>query len=134
MTYSEKLNSVRKKRGYTLRKLSDESHINASYLSEILRGYDVPTEEEHKLLEEILSYKNHCRRVLDKDAFKSKSEMAYTTYILHCIECKHKHDTIGRAGILVCPICHEHIIYMRNVSNGHSWGKCETEGCIGWMM
>lgn len=36
-------------------------------------------------------------------------------------------------GIIECPKCGGKLHYTR-ASNGHVWGKCETENCLSWMQ
>lgn len=38
------------------------------------------------------------------------------------------------SGTIVCPLCKGKLHYTISGYNGHVWGKCETDGCLGWMM
>jgi hypothetical protein len=38
------------------------------------------------------------------------------------------------AGHVECPKCKGKLGYSIARSNGHVWGKCETTGCLSWMM
>jgi C4-type Zn-finger protein len=33
-----------------------------------------------------------------------------------------------------CPVCKGILHYSISNYNNHIWGKCETEGCLNWMM
>ena len=37
------------------------------------------------------------------------------------------------SGIIECPKCKGKLRYTRH-SNGHVWGKCETENCLSWLQ
>lgn len=37
-------------------------------------------------------------------------------------------------GTIMCPKCGSSIHYIIASTNGHIWGKCETEKCLCWMM
>lgn len=38
-----------------------------------------------------------------------------------------------KQGLVPCPRCEGKLGYSV-ASNGHIWGKCETHGCLAWMM
>jgi hypothetical protein len=38
----------------------------------------------------------------------------------------------GGAGVIECPKCSNSLHWTR-ASNGHVWGKCKTDKCMGWM-
>lgn len=38
----------------------------------------------------------------------------------------------GNSGVVECPNCGARLHWHRN-SNGHVWGRCETEGCAAWI-
>ena len=38
------------------------------------------------------------------------------------------------AGKITCPECGGNLHYTKASSNGHIWGKCQTEGCLAWMQ
>ena len=40
----------------------------------------------------------------------------------------------SKRGIIECPMCKGKLHYSISGFNGHIWGKCETEGCLSWMM
>lgn len=40
----------------------------------------------------------------------------------------------SKHGIIECPMCKGKLHYSISGFNGHIWGKCETEGCLSWMM
>ena len=51
---------------------------------------------------------------------------------IRIIHQKHK-DQTGIGGIIECPECQGRLFY--NIAyNGHIWGRCETIGCLSWMM
>ena len=37
-------------------------------------------------------------------------------------------------GKIPCPACGNHLSFSIAKLNGHIWGKCDTEGCLNWMM
>jgi hypothetical protein len=39
----------------------------------------------------------------------------------------------GKQGVIECPVCKGNLHLSQAASNGHVWGKCETEGCVSWM-
>lgn len=40
----------------------------------------------------------------------------------------------GSEGTIICPKCNGTLHYTVSGYNNHIWGKCETEGCLSWMM
>lgn len=36
-------------------------------------------------------------------------------------------------GSIKCPKCDSTLHYSISSYNGHIWGKCETNNCLGWM-
>lgn len=40
----------------------------------------------------------------------------------------------GPEGVVPCPVCAGSLQWTRAESNGHIWGKCETDGCLSWMQ
>ena len=40
----------------------------------------------------------------------------------------------GSKGTIECPKCNGALHYTVSGYNNHIWGKCETEGCLSWMM
>ena len=43
-------------------------------------------------------------------------------------------DEPGDAGTIACPTCSGRLNWTRDPSNGHVWGRCETDGCLCWMQ
>jgi len=39
-----------------------------------------------------------------------------------------------KRGTIICPVCGKNLHYTVSSYNGHIWGNCETDGCLGWMM
>lgn len=39
----------------------------------------------------------------------------------------------GKNEVIECPACNGNLHLTQASSNGHVWGKCETEGCVSWM-
>jgi hypothetical protein len=39
-----------------------------------------------------------------------------------------------QSGHIECPKCKSNLHFSVAKSNGHIWGKCETEKCLSWMM
>jgi hypothetical protein len=37
------------------------------------------------------------------------------------------------SGVVPCPACGKGLHFSVARSNGHVWGRCETEGCLAWM-
>jgi len=37
-------------------------------------------------------------------------------------------------GCIECPLCGCKLRFTVAKSNGHVWGKCETDGCLSWMQ
>ena len=44
-----------------------------------------------------------------------------------------KKPPLGKQGVIECPVCKGNLHLSQAASNGHVWGKCETEGCVSWM-
>lgn len=44
-----------------------------------------------------------------------------------------KSNRVGKAEVIKCPACAGRLHLSQAASNGHVWGKCETEGCVSWM-
>jgi hypothetical protein len=42
--------------------------------------------------------------------------------------------TKSAAGTIICPRCKGTLNYSVSGHNGHIWGKCDTDNCLGWMM
>ena len=40
----------------------------------------------------------------------------------------------GSKGVIECPACKGVLRYSVSGGNHHIWGKCETKGCLAWMM
>ncbi|KMO23000.1 hypothetical protein QR78_05680 [Methylobacterium indicum] len=40
----------------------------------------------------------------------------------------------GDEGEIPCPECSGRLRWARDPGNGHVWGKCESDGCLAWMM
>lgn len=49
------------------------------------------------------------------------------------VEVKQEHEGQHWKGIKECPVCKGRLHMSHAASNGHVWGKCETEGCVAWM-
>lgn len=39
----------------------------------------------------------------------------------------------GKQEVIDCPACGGRLHLSQAASNGHVWGKCETEDCVSWM-
>ncbi len=63
----------------------------------------------------------------DEEAFKIT-----TSAIKLCRD--HAAGKRGIGGDVECPKCKGRLNYTVAASNGHLWGKCETDGCLAWMM
>lgn len=46
---------------------------------------------------------------------------------------KKDHKGESWSGVEVCPKCGGKLHMSHAKLNGHVWGKCETENCLGWM-
>ncbi|EIZ81883.1 hypothetical protein WYO_5471 [Methylobacterium sp. GXF4] len=44
------------------------------------------------------------------------------------------HAEDGDSGTVECPTCKGCLAWVRDSSNGHLHGQCETEGCLRWMQ
>ena len=40
----------------------------------------------------------------------------------------------GDSGAIECPTCKGRLVWVRDSSNGHLHGQCETDGCLRWMQ
>ncbi len=38
------------------------------------------------------------------------------------------------SGTITCPKCAGELMFSKAKSNGHTHGKCKTEGCLAWMQ
>ncbi|KQO99140.1 hypothetical protein [Methylobacterium sp. Leaf91] len=43
-------------------------------------------------------------------------------------------DDPASSGVLPCPTCAGRLVWVRDSSNGHLHGQCETVGCLRWMQ
>ena len=43
-------------------------------------------------------------------------------------------DKTENQGQIECPKCSGDLHYTRSSSNGHVWGKCQTEECLSWAQ
>jgi hypothetical protein len=48
-------------------------------------------------------------------------------------EIKKAHKRKNWRGDVTCPVCNRKLHISHAASNGHVWGKCETDGCLSWM-
>ena len=39
----------------------------------------------------------------------------------------------NKNGVITCPVCGGKLHLSQSAYNGHVWGKCETDHCVGWM-
>lgn len=46
---------------------------------------------------------------------------------------KQEHQGQNWKGIEACPVCGGKLHMTHAASNGHVWGKCETDNCLAWM-
>lgn len=44
-----------------------------------------------------------------------------------------QYKDVGFAGVIECPACQGRLHLTIAATNGHTHGKCETEGCLSWM-
>lgn len=42
-------------------------------------------------------------------------------------------DLPENKGKIKCPKCGKDLHYRRAQSNGHVWGQCESQDCLGWL-
>jgi len=80
------------------------------------------------------------RRVFPTDAYikrfedKANTNHEYVVIALQTIKEINKDIKKDKEGVIVCPQCKGKLHYSIVGYNGHIWGKCETKGCISWMM
>lgn len=62
--------------------------------------------------------------------------MDYTIKAIELIKEKHGPGKPKKfiKGFIKCPKCGGKLFYTISNYNGHIWGKCQTENCVGWMM
>lgn len=46
---------------------------------------------------------------------------------------KKRHKGQRAKEVIECPKCKGRLHLSIAATNGHVWGKCETEGCLAWM-
>lgn len=63
------------------------------------------------------------------DALETKARFEKVTEAIRRIK-----ETGNSQGYVVCPKCSNQLHFSIAKFNGHVWGKCETEGCLAWMM
>ena len=69
----------------------------------------------------------------DQAAAKSRERIGKVLTAMTVVEAWKKGQQKGpAAGSLDCPICGGRL-HVSMASNGHTIGKCETEGCVEWM-
>ncbi len=49
------------------------------------------------------------------------------------LKIKKEHKGKGHQCVIECPRCKGKLHLSHAASNGHIWGKCETEDCMAWM-
>lgn len=66
---------------------------------------------------------------LASEALERKVHIEQTTAAIRAIR-----ETKQSQGTVPCPRCEGKLGFSVAKSNGHIWGKCETKGCLSWMM
>lgn len=66
-------------------------------------------------------------------------ELVNTLKAIRLIKDKHEKELYAEVktdiiGAIRCPVCDNILSYTISSYNGHIWGKCHTDCCIGWMM
>lgn len=79
--------------------------------------FELPTQED------IDKYDADVRRIVDM----------HMKSVPFAAEMRKKHREKGFAGIVECPICKGTLHFRVSSYNGHTSGKCETEGCLNYM-
>jgi hypothetical protein len=46
---------------------------------------------------------------------------------------KSEHRGNDWRGLEMCPKCNGDLYMGHSKQNGHTWGECETEGCLKWV-
>lgn len=67
---------------------------------------------------------------LDQDQWLEKTFGALRIAAKWRVAPKPEHD---RAEVVECPVCHGKLHLFQSSHNGHTSGKCETEGCVSWI-
>lgn len=67
---------------------------------------------------------------LDQDQWLEKTLAAMNIAAKWRVAPKPEHD---RAEVVECPVCNGKLHLFQSSHNGHTHGKCETDGCVSWM-
>lgn len=73
------------------------------------------------------------RAEVEAEEREVEASIAITTAAIKLCR-EHAGGKRGIAGEVTCPKCRGRLHYTVAASNGHLWGRCETAGCLVWMM
>ena len=117
--------------------LNDDCKIGESY-RELVGGEDagwiarIPCTGRTEQTVECSFYTLPTEEELQKEEESYKKTLDGTLLAIELIK-KHCNNSVNVAGIIECPVCKNKLSY-RVHSNGHIWGQCSSDGCLGWMM
>jgi len=79
-------------------------------------------------------YEEATQDEIDKEAALIQEGVDRFEKIFPVIE-KIKTDNKGKniKGSVICPICGEKLHWIHHATNGHVYGRCDTEDCVHWM-
>ena len=89
----------------------------------------------HKL-ENLLCPKQHFPTEEEVKEFVAETELRFKKMEKAFVivgKIKKEHKGKNWKGIEVCPACGGKLHLSYSAFNGHVWGKCETDKCLGWM-
>jgi len=74
-------------------------------------------------------YADYTDAELEAEQRESNDRIAHTGEAIKRIR-----ETKLDQGSIECPKCQKRLGFSVAKTNGHVWGRCETKGCLAWMM
>jgi transcriptional regulator with XRE-family HTH domain len=111
-----------------LNELSRKTELNIVRLNKIVNSRIIPDLEEINKINKILNLSLEIKDF--KIDYEKENEIYQMAKAFNLVyeDAKNK-----KKGSIICPVCNKRLHYVKH-SNGHIWGKCETENCIQFMQ
>ena len=130
-TFGDTIHYFQRQYRIDTRQLAQRTGIDAARLSQITRQTVIPTERERNKICEVLQFAWDEPIKLDEGAVLRERMSLQVPPLIAAIKEKHGHQHVQ--ATMICPVCQETLHYAVSGVNGHTWGACETEGCLGWV-
>ena len=99
------------------------------------RVYRLPCATFEKSVDQVScdAYETYTEEELEAHEKAWDARMERIRIIMPVVSQWRKKAPWGRVEVIECPACKGKLHLSQAASNGHVWGKCETEGCASWM-